>query len=189
MYKMKMAGVSGTGYFMFKDGVLRTLFYEFQESLYMYLPQREHEITEKAKFWNERGVTFEELKARTTEEKLALFCAVFKDKRGSGYTPKQNEKHNIKQVMVTERLLKTYFENTTYPLSYAKSVNDYIRNYNYVRDIDKNGAPVSNPYKFPAVYDPDFEKKLNGPALSDYRAHLRDLGWRFDKELALWKKI
>jgi hypothetical protein len=185
MYKMKMSGVNGAGYFMFKEGILRTLYYEFEEWLGIFLPQREKDIHDMKGFWNEKGVTFVELVPKTTEEKLALFCAFFKEKRGSGYTPKQNEKNNIKNVMVTEKLLQVYFSNQTYPLSYAKSVTDYIRHYNYIRDIEKNPQGLAQrPQSMPERPDTAYEKTLNGPALSSYREHMYKLGWRFNKDLS-----
>lgn len=190
MYRMKMAGVSGAGYFMYRDGILRTLYYEFEEALQLYLPQREQDIADRAKFWNDHGVTFVELVPKTVEEKLALFCAIFKEKRKAGYTPKQNEKNNLKVVMVTDKLLHTYFDNQAFPLSFAKSITDYIRHYNHIRVLEKTTQGVGQcPPKYPDRPDNDYEKRLDGPNLSAFREHLYKIGWRFNKDNATWYNI
>ncbi|ELR69201.1 hypothetical protein C900_05397 [Fulvivirga imtechensis AK7] len=175
----KQSTLKGAAYLLFKGDVLSAVNWDFNR------PLTDHEknvIRSKFPFSQEDlkgfGEIFavKEMEAKTAHDKLKLFCMYFKARRGSTYTAKKQEKANIKEVVVTEGLLNTYFSNDSFPLSYAKSINDYIRHYNYIRDINRNGIPEKS--KFPNEYDARFEKQLSPEELSQYWAHLRNLGWR-----------
>ncbi|MBL6448542.1 hypothetical protein JMN32_19685 [Fulvivirga sp. 29W222] len=175
----KAGSLKGAAYILFKDDILSAVNWEFKRPL----TDREKDIV-RAKFpFNLTDLTalkevFEvtEMEAKTAHDKLKLFCMYFKAKRGSTYTAKKQEKANIKEVVVTKGLLNTYFSNDSFPLTYAKSINDYIRHYNYIRDINRNGLPEKS--KFPNEYDARFEKQLSPEELSQYWSHLRNLGFR-----------
>jgi hypothetical protein len=132
-----------------------------------------------------RAYTISLLQPRTVNEKLAAFCMQFRGHRNSAYTPKKNERANVAQVTMSDKLLEVYFTNDSFPLSYAKSINDYIRHYNYIRDIAVNGKPVKS--TFPDVYDREYERTLEGEKLSAYWQHLNKLGWK--KVEGIWIKV
>lgn len=99
----------------------------------------------------------------------------FKAKRGTNYSAKKQEKVNIKNVVVSDDLLAAYFSTEAYPLNYSKSINDYIKHYNYIRDVSKNGKPEKA--AFPNEYNLSFERTLDSQTLPKYWQHLRQLGW------------
>jgi hypothetical protein len=116
------------------------------------------------------------LKPRTVAEKVALFCMHYKKHKSVAYRATREEKANMKLVTVNEQLLNTYFTHTAYPLTHTKSMADYVRHYNTVRDLAANGVPQKK--TFPDHPDSDYEKTLSPEKLSAYRVHLRELGWR-----------
>lgn len=122
--------------------------------------------------------TIKELVPRTVSEKCALFIMMFKEYRNVVYTPSKTERANLKLVTCNRQLLETYFKAKDYPLAGPKTITDYIRNYNAVRDLAANGRPVRT--SFPDVYDRDYERTLgdNPAKLQLYWQHLRDLGWK-----------
>lgn len=177
IYKITMRGVKGALYASYKDG---TLF----ELLNAYVPSDDIIRLGSFAYYDEtalqsanyEGLGITKLIARTVTDKITMFCTTFREHRNSPYTPKKNEKANIAQVSVSRELLEVYFINTEFPLSYAKSINDYIKHYNYVRDLAANGKPSKS--RFPDVYDRDFERSLEGETLSAYWQHLNKLGWK-----------
>ena len=110
------------------------------------------------------------------------FCAMYK---GVAYRAGKEEKANMKLVSVTKELLHTYFTATQYPLSSVKSMADYVRQYNAVRDLATNGKPVKQ-QSFPDHPDSDYEKTLGPEKLSAFRMHLVQLGWK--KVEGVWSK-
>lgn len=167
----------GYAYLMFINRQLNAVSWEFNRPLKMFEKRRlrdlfpfdEHDLNELSTFMN-----VSELKNKTAHEKLRAFCMYYKAMRGTPYTPKQQEKANIKNVVVTDSLLETYFKNDAFPLNYSKSINDYIKHYNHIRDLNKNGAPS----KYPNEYSATFEKTLQPGELQEYWKHLRQLGYK-----------
>jgi hypothetical protein len=127
---------------------------------------------------------YELLVPRNASDKIAMFCMTFREYRSQPYTAKKNEKANIAEVTVTKQLLQVYFGNVNFPLTYAKSVSDYIKHYNYIRDIAANGKPVKS--GFPDVYDREYERTLEGEKISAYWQHLISIGWK--KIDGVWTK-
>lgn len=118
----------------------------------------------------------EEIKPKTVSAKAALFVLMFKEHRNVVYTPSKIELSNLRHVTMSEQLLKVYFAAKDYPLAGPKTISDYIRNYNAVRDLAANGPAVKA--GFPDYFDSGYEKMLSPEKLSAYRLHLVALGWR-----------
>jgi hypothetical protein len=129
--------------------------------------------------------TVRELKPKSASDKLALFCFVYQLHKRTTYRTTKEDRANIVHVTVNEHLLNTYFKATAYPLAGLKSVGDYIRHYNEVRDLAANGATKKN--SFPDVYDKAYEQIIGDDVtkLQRYWEHLRSLGWR--KVEGVWK--
>lgn len=180
IYKLTHKDYRGAAYAMFKKGELSEFLLLFDPALRSYdakafanyFPFKEDDLKDVcvARF------AYAELVPRNVEDKIAMFCMKFRAQRNSAYTAKKEERANIANVMVSEPLLNVYFANDGFPLNYAKSINDYIRHYNYIRDIASNGTPKKD--GFPDVYDRDYERTLDGEKLSAYRSHLVQMGWR-----------
>jgi hypothetical protein len=180
IYKLISTKGPGCAYLLYKGGRLNALNWEFNRELnhaeknFITLPTTEQELAELRPVF----VTTE-IKMRTATEKLKVFCMYFKAKRRSTYTPKKQERANIKEVVVSKPLLEVYFNNTDFPLNYAKSINDYIKHYNYIRDLAQNGKPATT--RYPDQYEKSFEAKLTPQELPKYWQHLRRLGWTKNK--------
>lgn len=171
IYKYTLKGVKGCAYLSYRNGRIREALFDFQG--YWLWPEAEKGFPYLEELLGDDAV---KLEPRTAQDKIVMFCMTFRKHRGTPYTPKKQEKANIVQVSVTAKLLDVYFSSTDFPLSYAKSINDYIKHYNFIRDLERNGRPTKS--RFPDVYDRDFERTLDGETLSAYRQHLIKLGWK-----------
>ena len=131
-------------------------------------------------------LTAKELKAKSVADKVAMFCMLYKNHKGITYRAMKEEKANLKSVTVNEQLLNTYFATVQYPLTGIKTMADYVRHYNAVRDLATNGKPVKN--SFPEVYDKQYEAMIGDDVskLQRYWAHLRAQGWK--KADGVWIK-
>lgn len=129
-------------------------------------------------------LTATEIKGRSVADKVALFCLVYYRYKGQPYRAMKEEKANMGTVSVTPQLLDSYFTHTAYPLSHNKSMADYVRHYNTVRDLAHNGVPKKS--AFPDYPDSEYEKTLSPEKLSAYRVHLVSLGWK--KVDGLWQQ-
>ncbi|MGD1960521.1 MAG: hypothetical protein ACFB2Y_16800 [Fulvivirga sp.] len=175
----KPEGLGGAAFFLFKDERLLAVNWEFTRTLNDHeaaivtkaFPLRLSDLSNLKKVFKVR-----EIPERTASDKLKLFCMYFKAKRGSTYTANKFERANIKNVVMNSALLEAYFSTDSYPLTYAKTINDYIKHYNHIRDISRNGAPKKA--RFPNEYNKDFERRLEGAEISQYWKHLTNLGWK-----------
>jgi hypothetical protein len=187
IYKLTIQGLAGAAYFSYKDGALLEVLLSFKELPSIWSDFRQC-IPADERYVLAQHVPkqyhIEILKPRTVSDKLAAFCMTFRRYRNSAYSTKKQERTNIADVMMSDKLLEAYFSCNDYPLTYAKSISDYIRHYNFIRDIATNGKPAKS--RFPDVYDREFEKTLEGETLSAYWQHLNKLGWR--KIEGLWRK-
>lgn len=186
IYKITKPPLKGCFYIMYKNGVAKQILLEFDELLQVdqlmirqFLALEENQLEMMKPYF-----AYVLLQPRTVNDKIAAFCMTFQAHRNSAYTPKKNERANVAQVTMSDKLLQVYFTSDSFPLSYAKSINDYIRHYNYIRDIATNGKPVRG--SFPEVYDREYERTLEGEKLSAYWQHLIKLGWR--KQDGSWTK-
>ena len=174
--------MKGNAYALFTDGKLTMLTCDFETiSQGTGFPLLQSELL------TSRTWVATELKGKSTADKIALFCMLYLQHKGTAYRTTKQERANIKHVTVNELLLNTYFKATQYPLTGLKSVSDYIRHYNQVRDLATNGQPVRQ--KFPDHYDREYEKMIADDVskLQRYWAHLRSLGW--SKVDGVWKQV
>jgi len=168
----------GQAYAMYENGFLTMLISEFEHPevregfIGEDFPLREFDLVHSEVF------TANELKPKTVSDKIALFTMLYKRHKGITYRSTKQDRANIVNVSVTEQLLNTYFKATQYPLAGVKSITDYIKHYNEVRDLAQNGVMVKN--EFPNVYDREWEKRIsdNPSKLQRYWQHLRALGWK-----------
>jgi hypothetical protein len=181
IYKVTHSKYRGAAYLMFKKAEIREVLIEFdpflegreRAELAQYLPFKEEEFVHLE---SHTDFVAAQLKPRTVADKVAAFCMRFRAHRNSPYTCKKTERANLNEITMSDRLLEVYFTTDTYPLSYAKSITDYIKHYNYIRDIATNGKPVKS--GFPDVYDREYERTLEPEKLSLYWQHISKLGWR-----------
>jgi hypothetical protein len=175
-YKLTIKGMTGAAYASYRKGILHVAVNELaQPATGNWQPATNLPLSEQN--LKSAGFEFKELKPSTVSAKCALFIMMFKEYRNVVYTPSKIERANLKLVTCNQELLKTYFTAKDYPLAGPKSITDYIRNYNAVRDLATNGKPMR--VSFPDVYDRDYERTLgdNTAKLQLYWAHLRSKGW------------
>ena len=180
-YKLTMKGVKGSAYAMFNEDLLHILINELEETP---VTLRKDRFFEMLKGF---GMTAQELVPKTVADKVAMFCMLHKNYKGFAYRAGKTEKANMRGVNVSQQLLDAYFTNTAYPLTATKTMADYVRHYNTVRDIASNGKPVKKS-SFPEVYDREYERNISQDVskLQSYWSHLRELGWR--KIDGVWTK-
>jgi hypothetical protein len=181
IYKLTHKDYRGAAYAMYKKGELSEFLFAFDPALRLFdskslANQFPFKETDLAIMKNVARFDYTELVPRNVTDKIALFCMSFRKHFNSPYTAKKEERANIADVSVTQPLIDLYFSVTDFPLSHAKTINDYIRHYNHIRSISVNGVPKKG--GFPDVYDREYERGLDGEKLSAYRSHLVALGWR-----------
>ena len=173
-YKITIPRTRGAAYAQYASGVLQYFINELEGPLVANILPRVP--LAEAELQRHTGIVVTELKPRTVSEKLAAFMMAYQQHKGVAYRPTKEERANIASVTVTPELLRVYFAANAYPLAGLKSISDYVRHYNEVRDLARNGAPRKQ--SFPAHPDADYEKTLSPEKLSAYRQHLHALGWR-----------
>ena len=115
------------------------------------------------------------LPVKSVKDKIALFCAVYKEYREVVYTPTQTEASNIRTVPVNGELLTVFFES---PLR-DYSIRNYIARINPTKDILKNGRDIQE--RFPNDYNHDLYHKLPPDRLLAYQKHLIACGYKRNK--------
>jgi hypothetical protein len=178
----KVTNQYGTAYAMYEHGYLTMLLSELKpqagDLLHQDFPLTEFAL-EHSELYSSKLIV-----PTSVADKVALFCLLYKHYKKVSYRAMKEEKANLKTVTVNGQLLNTYFTNVNYPLSQTKSMADYVRHYNTVRDLATNGKPVKS--AFPNVYDREYEKRIaeDVSKLQRYWAHLRAHGWA--KEDGTW---
>lgn len=178
IYKVTSSSFDGTAYAAYDNGILTMLLCDWKPFTITgklgadMFPLKEWDLENSELF------TAKKLVPKSVADKVAMFCIKYKQYKKLTYRATKEEKANMKLVSVTEDLMKAYFGNTQYPLTATKSMADYVRHYNTIRDLAANGSVVKVKSRFPEVYDRDFESKLEGETLSAYWQHLIRLGWR-----------
>lgn len=178
IYKITLRGVTGAAYALFEKGMLTQFINELEANatVLQLMPQL---ALSEVQFKGLTGITIGELKAKSAGDKIALFCFLYTKHKGTTYRTTKEDRANIVHVSVTEPLLNTYFKATQYPLAGLKSISDYVRHYNEVRDLATNGTPAKKS-SFPNVYDKQYEQMIGEDIskLQRYWAHLREQGWK-----------
>jgi hypothetical protein len=181
IYKVTLKGTPGALYINYKNGHVKECLFTFdpfldaptREKLLAFFPMEEDEMNALRQ---NTSFDYQFLVPKSVADKTAMFCMTFRDYRTTAYTPQKVEKANLADVMVSKSLLEVYFTTNDFPLNYAKSITDYIKNYNFIRDLEANGKPKKN--AFPDVYDREYERTLAPEKLSSYWQHLLKLGWK-----------
>lgn len=176
-YKITLRNLSGAAYAMYEDGCLSMFLNELERNgpeLFMLMP---NVCMSELHLKGLTGITVQQLQPKTVADKVALFCLKYKQHKGQPYRAMKEEKANLKTVTVTNVLLDAYFTNDNYPLNTTKSMADYVRHYNTIRDLAANGRPVKR--VFPDVYDREYERRIGDDVvkLQAYWQHLRNIGW------------
>lgn len=183
----KLTSAIGTGYAMYTNEILETAYFdpklsaaEIDTHAGAWFPIHEQDLVGDSTRTNSIFRQFQLLVPKTVAEKVAMFCIIHKQEKKFAYRAGKAETANLKLVSVTRELLEAYFKNTAFPLSTSKTIADYVKNYNAVRDLVTNGAPKKKSNEFPFVYDRMYEKQISDDVskLQRYWAHLRDLGWK-----------
>jgi hypothetical protein len=175
-YKITLEGSTGASYAQYEDGTLRMFINEWSKFTE---PPRAIPVKEKYLLaMHGAEINVAELRPRSVADKVALFCLRHKELLKFTYRPMKAEKANMKDVTVNDEYLKLYFTNNDFPLNKNKSMADYVRHYNVVRNLAINGLPDKVKSRFPDVYDREFERSLEGETLAAYWEHLRNKGWR-----------
>lgn len=178
IYKLKPKTAKGVIYMLFVNGYLKAVEVEFntpltdaqQDWLRARFPFQEEQLEVLAS-----GFLVDELKPKTVQEKTIMFSMYHKAKKRVAYKASKIERANIKNFEVNEMLLAAYYDYESFPLSQAKSMLDYIKHYNHVRDLAVNGKKPKK--RFPDEYSVQFERTLTAKELPKYWQHLRELGW------------
>jgi hypothetical protein len=186
-YKVTNKDYYGAAFALYENGLLSNLMVDYKlATQHPRLASVDFPLTEKELL---RNPVFDatELKPRTVAEKVALFCLLYKKNKGMAYRAAKEEKANMKLVTVNEQLLNKYFTSTAYPLSHTKTMADYVRHYNTIRDLATNGTPAKA--KYPDVYDREYEKRISDDVgkLQGYWEYLRALGWK--KTDGVWSRV
>lgn len=180
-YKITIKGIHGAAYAQYKNQTLVLFINELDEK-----PDLSFTLNHPES-WNVKApgvLKVQKLIPRTAADKVAMFCMVYHQRKNLTYRPLAEEKRNISHVTVNKELLDVYFNHNQYPLTGTKTITDYIRHYNTVRDLAINGKPEKS--RFPDVYDREFERGLEGETLSAYWQHLIKCGWK--KTDGVWMK-
>jgi hypothetical protein len=175
-YKITAEGSKGASYAQFEDGLLRMFINEWSKFVE---PPRAIPMQEKHFLVMGAPYQITELKPRNVADKVALFCIKFKEYMKFTCRPTKTDKANLTHVTVSEEYLKVYFTTKdVFPLNSNKSMADYIRHYDAIRNLAINGVQTKS--NLPNVYDMLYEKQISDDPskLQRYWAHLRELGWR-----------
>lgn len=122
-----------------------------------------------------------------TNEKIALYCnhysAHVNDKEGNPlkYKVTAAESGKIKEVDVTEELLKTFFTSANFLWKSKYDIHTYVKYYNIIR-AETYGNPSQNTGAKGVVYSRSKEQTLSGAALSEYWKLLREAGYEGIKD-------
>jgi hypothetical protein len=182
-YKLKSPSITGSVYVRYRDGLFSALdgsSAELTPAQWAYLLKT---VPVQESQWHAAALgamKVDLLVPRSVKDKVVAFCAAHLNYRQVAYQPKQLEKANLKDVVVTDELLRVFFES---PLQNF-SLKNYIDRINITRDQARNGRAGTG--AFPNRWDAAFAATLTGETLNGYRAHLRALGWKYDPRLQRW---
>lgn len=176
-YILTSAKLEGSLILTYADGFIKSLINEFKgltekqwDALVQELPAEEINISHL----EEIGLKLKQDKANN---KVAMFCDAYKAKMGVSYKASAMQGAQLRDKEVNTELLKCYFSSANF-IFRNKSIGNYAKYYNELRAEcygQLQDAPVKSQH--PNQYNRKYEQSLNGPALTDYWKHLRDLGY------------
>lgn len=107
-----------------------------------------------------------------TNSKIAVFCRLYERYVGVKYKVSRADAGKMKYVKVDEAMLAHYFQSTNFLFAGKWSIANLVKYYNELQaEIVRQGKPA-----YPSGWDAAFAAKMQGPELSAYWAHLRELG-------------
>jgi hypothetical protein len=118
---------------------------------------------------------FEEVIIMTGAKKMAMFCRVYKERRGISYTPIKKDVKSLEEVPVTLELLKTYFDASEWWCK-VKNVGNYVANINNINELHIKGKEVSK-MVYPTQWEPEFAAKCTTKQLQEYWKVLGENGY------------
>lgn len=156
------------GYLNTFEIAIKTPMSEFQfNALVRLMPYRED-----AGRFRELGLQVQLIQEEAANRKIALFCLLYEKYKGIKYKASPRDGGMIKNIKVSEELLKYYFESESFNFKGKHSVNNLTRYYNeLLQEIAAKGKA-----QYPNHWSKDFESKLNSVQMQEYWAHLRRMG-------------
>lgn len=110
-------------------------------------------------------------------EKIALFCRSYEQQHRVKYKISKAEVGMISKAEMSEPLVQLYFTSTEW-WAKVKSVTNYCKNINEIRQLAVNGSTGGHPNRWDVAHT----KKLDGAGLTAYYQHLRGLGLKAVKD-------
>ena len=144
------------------------------------IPHKEEEVVKMAQLCD-YAVTVEKVKETSTGAKVRAFSAAYKDHLGITYKVLKNEPRKLEGIPVDSELLAAYFTSKEWWGNQPKSITNYTRNINNVRQLLASKEIPKN--DFPDDWSKDYYSSLKPPSKAmDYLKHLYRLGWRFERD-------
>lgn len=106
-----------------------------------------------------------------TNEKVALFCALYERHKKVKYQVSSADTGKIKLIKVDEAMLEHYFQSDNFLFKGKHSIGNLVKYFNELR------AELAAPkQRFPDYFDKSFQDKLKPGEEKHYWAHLRNIG-------------
>lgn len=119
------------------------------------------------------------LKGKDTQQKIILWYNCYKQTYGMAYKISQADAKKLEKVVLTESLLRLYFDQPDkYPYT-PKTVENYCRTINELCRLQE--GKVSTAPKMPNVWDRAYYQTLDIHQCAEYCKHLKALG--YEKQL------
>lgn len=171
------------------DGIVRSIYLDKKMMVVVMLNVLWHSRTEPLEWASIRsaleaaeGYTIKERNEGLdipTNKKLALWCRMYELHKKVKYKVSASDSGKMKALAITEELLNYYLNDdklpqnaTTWLFRGKQSIANLVKYQNEVRTSMAQGAPS----RFPNAYSADYERKLDGPGITEYRKHLASLG-------------
>lgn len=158
------------GYLINFEIAIKTPMSEFQfNALVRLIPYREDPVQ-----YRDLGLQVERVQEEPANKKIALFCRMYEKYKGIKYKATARDGGMIKNITLSEDLLKHYFESESFNFKGKQSINNLGRYYNeLLQEIAAKGKT-----QYPNHWSKEFESKLNSVQMQEYWAHLRRMGLR-----------
>ena len=169
-----MQATYNKGYLNTFEIAIKTPMSEFQfNALVRLMPYRE----DSGRF-RELGLQVQLIQEEAANKKIALFCRLYEKYKSIKYKASRRDGGMIKNITVTEDMLKHYFESESFNFKGKQSVNNLVRYYNeLLQEIATKGTS-----EFPNHWSKEYENKLDTVKIQEYWKHLRRMGLRHVKD-------
>ena len=122
-----------------------------------------------------------------SNEKVALWCRLYKLFKGTAYTMNGKDVGMLTKLPVTDALLTYYLDETNLPENSTtwlwrgkQSIANLTTYFNQVRTAMV--VPIAEKSKHPNHWVPEHAKKLDGAGMTEYVRHLKGLGLTVKKD-------